>query len=139
MKKKKEKKVSKNKSFKKSTIQRKKVQHKLPKDLILECKRVLVSKYNELTNINYKNEDVLPDVGDDIDLATMALDKEIVQELTDTQRTLLDLIAHALEKIEKGGFGICESCGEVITQKRIKVLPWAKYCIKCQTNNEGKS
>ena len=41
----------------------------------------------------------------------------------------------ALEKIEKGEYGLCEKCGQEIEEKRLEVCPEAKLCIKC---NEKK-
>jgi DnaK suppressor protein len=42
----------------------------------------------------------------------------------------------ALEKIKKGTYGICEKCGQKISSERLKVLPEARFCIKCQTKIE---
>lgn len=38
----------------------------------------------------------------------------------------------ALEKIKKGKYGICESCGKKIAEKRLKVHPEARICLKCK-------
>ncbi len=38
----------------------------------------------------------------------------------------------ALEKIKKGKYGICERCGGRISEKRLKINPEAKYCMKCR-------
>jgi len=38
----------------------------------------------------------------------------------------------ALEKIKKGGYGICEKCGKEIEEKRLEVYPEAKLCQKCK-------
>ena len=38
----------------------------------------------------------------------------------------------ALEKIEKGKYGKCENCGKEIDEKRLKVYPAARFCLKCQ-------
>jgi len=38
----------------------------------------------------------------------------------------------ALEKIEKGKYGICENCGEEIPIERLKVHPEARFCLKCK-------
>ncbi len=40
-------------------------------------------------------------------------------------------IGLALEKIKKGGYGICEKCGKKIDEKRLKVHPEARFCLKC--------
>jgi RNA polymerase-binding transcription factor DksA len=37
----------------------------------------------------------------------------------------------ALEKIEKGKYGICENCGEKIPTERLEVHPEARFCLKC--------
>jgi DnaK suppressor protein len=37
----------------------------------------------------------------------------------------------ALEKIKKGKYGICEKCREKINEKRLKVYPEARFCLKC--------
>ena len=38
----------------------------------------------------------------------------------------------ALEKIEKDKYGKCENCGKEIDEKRLKVYPAARFCLKCQ-------
>jgi DnaK suppressor protein len=41
-------------------------------------------------------------------------------------------VVSALQKINEGGFGDCERCGEAIAEKRLEALPFARYCIECQ-------
>jgi DnaK suppressor protein len=43
----------------------------------------------------------------------------------------------ALRRIEEGSFGICEGCGENIHPKRLAVVPWAQFCIRCQEAFDG--
>jgi len=38
----------------------------------------------------------------------------------------------ALEKIEKGRYGNCEKCGKEIDEKRLKISPEARSCLKCK-------
>lgn len=40
-------------------------------------------------------------------------------------------VTRALEKIAKGGYGICEGCGKEITEERLLACPEAKTCLKC--------
>ncbi len=44
----------------------------------------------------------------------------------------LDQINKALEKIEKGVYGVCEVCGKQIKRERLEILPYARFCIECQ-------
>jgi RNA polymerase-binding transcription factor DksA len=37
----------------------------------------------------------------------------------------------ALEKIEKGEYGKCESCGKEIGENRLAALPHARICLDC--------
>lgn len=85
-----------------------------------------------------KNMD-MPDneVGDPIDDASKSLDKEILFELSGNAHTTLDQIEAALRKIDKGIYGICEYCRQPIPKKRIKALPFARYCINCQHTTEA--
>jgi DnaK suppressor protein len=39
-------------------------------------------------------------------------------------------VKRALEKIEKGEYGICEKCGKEIEEERLKAVPEAKFCMK---------
>ena len=85
-----------------------------------------------------KNMD-MPDneVGDPIDDASKSLDKEILFELSGNAHKTLDQIEAALRKIDKGIYGICEYCRQPIPKKRIKALPFARYCINCQHTTEA--
>jgi DnaK suppressor protein len=44
---------------------------------------------------------------------------------------LLD-VQRALEKMDKGTYGICERCGREIAVERLEALPWAVLCIDCK-------
>ncbi len=77
------------------------------------------------------------DVGDPIDDASKSLDKEILFELSGNAHKTLDQIEAALRKIDKGIYGICEYCRQPIPKKRIKALPFARYCINCQHSTES--
>lgn len=41
-------------------------------------------------------------------------------------------IDDALERMEKGTYGICEDCKEEIDIERLKAYPSARTCIKCK-------
>lgn len=49
---------------------------------------------------------------------------------TSLEKQLQDILS-ALERIEKGTYGICENCGKEIDIERLRVNPSAKTCIKC--------
>jgi RNA polymerase-binding protein DksA len=54
------------------------------------------------------------------------------------QHELIANINQALRAIENGTYGICANCGELIRKQRLEVLPFAKNCIKCQSELESQ-
>jgi len=48
----------------------------------------------------------------------------------------LRALDEALERIERGEYGLCESCGDLIGDKRLKAVPSARLCIKCKSEAE---
>ncbi len=46
--------------------------------------------------------------------------------------TMLKEIILALEKIKKGTYSKCENCGKEIKEKRLKIYPAARLCLKCE-------
>jgi DnaK suppressor protein len=49
---------------------------------------------------------------------------------------LVGKIKKALQKIDDGTYGICEECGESISEKRLEVRPVATLCIECKREQE---
>jgi RNA polymerase-binding protein DksA len=44
---------------------------------------------------------------------------------------LLRKAENALERLERGEYGICESCGTAIPLARLEVLPYTTMCVEC--------
>ena len=79
------------------------------------------------------DEDATKDLGDQ---ANTAYTREFQFELGNGDRRLLREVVSALQKLDEGGFGECERCGEPIGEKRLDALPFARYCIECQRRLE---
>jgi DnaK suppressor protein len=69
---------------------------------------------------------------DYIDYAVSSYDREFLLSLTELERNRLNLVDEALQRIDRGGFGLCTQCNHVIPVKRLEVQPWARYCLRCQ-------
>ena len=74
--------------------------------------------------------------GDIYDQASSERDRELGLLLGDREREKLRNIDEALLKIEEGEYGICEECEEEIPLGRLKVVPFAHYCVKCKADIE---
>jgi DnaK suppressor protein len=52
--------------------------------------------------------------------------------LNSLEHQQLGLIDEALDRIAAGDYGLCLACGDSIPSKRLRVVPWARYCVPCQ-------
>lgn len=50
----------------------------------------------------------------------------------DTLTQTLASVNAALLAMKEGSYGICAECGEPIASRRLKAIPWASHCIRCQ-------
>jgi YteA family regulatory protein len=64
------------------------------------------------------------------DIGTELFEREKDIALNEHSRFELDGINKALEAIQNGAYGICETCKEEIPAERLEALPTALYCIK---------
>ena len=72
------------------------------------------------------------------DLASETFEREKDLALEGNITVLLEKVNTALEKIEDGTYGICDSCGIEINTNRLEALPWASLCLNCQDRLEGR-
>src|SRR5438128_709102 len=54
-----------------------------------------------------------------------------VEALAGTLLDTLREVEHALAKFESGEYGLCESCGQPISEARLEAKPAARLCISC--------
>jgi len=72
------------------------------------------------------------------DVATDMYDREFTLGLAATDRELLHNVNEALERIEDGNYGLCITCKKLIPATRLKAIPHAQTCLKCQELRETK-
>jgi len=70
--------------------------------------------------------------GDEIDLATGEISRELDARISMRQHRQIKEIEEALERIKHGEYGSCDECGEPIPEQRLRLFPAAKLCVKCQ-------
>jgi len=74
---------------------------------------------------------------DPTDRAALEADRNFMLRIRDRESKLIRKIKKALERIETNTFGICEKCGEEISEERIKARPVTALCIECKTKEEA--
>lgn len=72
------------------------------------------------------------------EISSEAADSDSVCALVDLSSSTVYEIDAALEKIERGTYGICEDCQKPIRPDRLEVLPFASLCIECQREKERR-
>jgi len=109
-----------HKRLKKNLLDRKK---KLWNDLRDVFFRKLGNEYNsQFDNPHDIEELALIDIIEDMGIA-----------VADAKRAELEQMDTALRKIEDGTYGNCEQCEGEIEEDRLKVMPYAEYCVKCKS------
>jgi|SRR5579884_2723873 len=63
-------------------------------------------------------------------------EQERISTLSDHLHGQLQQVESALERMEKGTYGICQRCGKPINEERLEAFPYVAYCIECQSQLE---
>jgi RNA polymerase-binding protein DksA len=70
------------------------------------------------------------------DLASETFEREKDLAIGESVEHLLHKVIGALEKIDRGTYGLCDACGRPIKKARLKALPFATLCLECQDRLE---
>jgi DnaK suppressor protein len=74
---------------------------------------------------------------DPTDRATLESDRNFILRIRDRERKLIMKIREALQRMDDGTFGQCESCGDEIGIDRLKARPVTTLCIECKRRQEA--
>ncbi len=98
-----------------------------------------------LKDLQQRSEKTIADIADQqnqlpesIERAAVASDRNFYIRLKSREGKLIQKIEKALARIEEGSYGICETCGEDISVKRLKARPVTEQCIDCKTKAEAR-
>ncbi len=101
---------------------------------LLERRSELLSRARQMVAGEvYVDSDDFPD---EIDTAVSEASLSLTGRMRERERGLLNKIEKSLEKIERGTYGQCESCGEEIGLERLRARPVAEFCIACKDEQE---
>ena len=71
------------------------------------------------------------------DQATQESDMDFNIHMKERDSRLVAKIREALERVKDGTYGICEDCGQKISEERLKARPVTTMCIKCKRKQEN--
>ena len=104
------------------------------KEMLLKKREDLVLEISRRSKAS--TESSVQDIGDILDSVSEERTRELDLILTDREKRKLAQIDDALDRIEENTYGLCEECGVKIPKARLKVLPFAIFCVECQEKNE---
>jgi RNA polymerase-binding transcription factor DksA len=112
------------------------------KDLLLKLRDRIIDEISFLANDNL-NRSQRESSGDlssysfhMADQGTDNFDREFAANLLSSEQDVLYEINEAIRRIEGGTYGVCEQSGKPIEKERLKVLPFARYCVAVQSEME---
>ena len=105
----------------------------LKKKLIKQRQDLLTEAEQTLNNKLSTEKESFPDPTDQ---AVAELDNNFLLRLRGREQRLIKKIDEAISRIDSGTYGICESCGEQISLKRLEARPMTTLCIECKKVQE---
>ncbi len=103
------------------------------RDVLLERRQDILIRVRELETRWRETTEPAIEPEEDAQMAAITLPYD---RLDENVKGTIEQIDLALNKIQIGEYGICESCGDEITTKRLEAVPWARQCIDCARDFE---
>jgi DnaK suppressor protein len=101
---------------------------------------LLLSRINELLNGAERTVAEMTDENENFpdpnDRASLESDRNFELRIRDRERKLIAKMQEAIKRIDDGTFGLCETCGGNISEKRLQARPVTTLCIDCKTKEE---
>lgn len=70
------------------------------------------------------------------DIGTDNYEQEFTLGLIANEREMLKEIDEALDRIASGTYGVCQATQKPISKARLKIKPWARYCLEYKRSQE---
>lgn len=100
-------------------------------------KKILLKEKTDILGFIENNADIDIDIeGDETDAIQAKILARSAAEILAKKQDKLSKINLAIKKIDAGSFGICEECGDDISEKRLMINPGFNLCISCSEHNE---
>jgi len=101
---------------------------------------LLLTRINELLNGAEKTVAEMTDEQENFpdpnDRASLESDRNFELRIRDRERKLIAKMQEAIKRIDDGTFGVCDTCGGPISEKRLTARPVTTQCIDCKTKEE---
>lgn len=85
-----------------------------------------------------RNQIAIQRAADALDESLLAAERESSSQILTRDFQLLRQVEAARRRIGDGTFGICLRCEGRIAPPRLHAVPWAEFCLPCQTQAEAE-
>jgi DnaK suppressor protein len=103
-------------------------------------REVLEATVIELDRSARRREGIVVErTADEIDRLLLATERELAVQKLEAVSTKLREARAALRRIEDGTYGICLECDESISASRLRAMPSAALCIRCQETSDSSN
>ncbi len=110
---------------------------RLRKLLVTKRQEILKEAKSEIGKfIRGENRQIVETALDDGDWSFVDLAEDLNLRKLTVHKQTLNKIDESLRKLREGTYGICEDCGSEISEERLKVIPFAIYCVDCMEKRE---
>jgi RNA polymerase-binding protein DksA len=93
-------------------------------------------KNDALRGVSKRDGDLCSLPSDSAEHGSAIYEQSIALTLLGNEAETISNIDAAIDRIDKGIYGICESCELPIPKARLKALPFARLCIRCREAEE---
>ena len=103
---------------------------------LLERRSVILGNLSNLEVGALRASEQDPSVDNMADYGTDNFEQDFTLGLMENVESVLKEIDDALLRIDGGTFGVCEGCSCHIPKARLKAIPYARFCVNCQSEME---
>jgi DnaK suppressor protein len=113
-------------------------------DRLEHFRGILTKQLRQHTELVRDNQqaalDMIADDGvkDSVDMSLQDVNQELQLRLGERESQAVADIDQALLRIEEGSYGVCQSCGKPIDERRLEAVPTARYDAPCQAKLEAQ-
>jgi DnaK suppressor protein len=112
------------------------------KQIILEKRKEILDELEILRNTimdsttgEYTSEN--PSYSLHMEQGTDAMEREKTFMLASREGKFLNYLDDALQRIDKGEYGRCTTCGKLIEKERLEAVPHAQMCFACKSKSKS--
>ena len=109
------------------------------KQLVDELSAMQGEYDRSLDELNVLHQTGTDGAGDDqADAGSKTFEREQELSIAANRLDLLNQIQRAIERVDAGTYGLCESCGRAIPKARLKAFPMATLDVECKQREERR-